>query len=388
MKTSLSRLIPSADALERTAATAMVFFSSYKLAPFLADGQRRGTGFAFVLLMASIYWLRSALRRRAGRDATKAIVSFAELAATVLRHDKVADEHPGIGRNDFASRNAAFEIGKAPPSKAAQSRHQAVTKIRTLFISDVHLGTKGCQADLLIEFLRSYDAATVFLVGDIIDGWHLKSNWYWPEAHNNVVQKLLRMAAEGTRLVYVPGNHDEFLRDHVGSTFGGIDVVKHAIHNGADGRDYLVIHGDQFDHVVNHARWLAVVGDWAYRAALNCNAYLNMARRRLGFPYWSFSAWAKLNVKNAVNYIGRFEELLSAEAHRHDVQGVICGHIHHAVMHDDFGVRYINAGDWVESCSAVVEHYDGRFEILRWIGSQSHPLTIETSSIPPAKVAA
>jgi UDP-2,3-diacylglucosamine pyrophosphatase LpxH len=388
MTAPLSRLIPSTDALERTAATAMVLFSSYKLAPFLADGQRRGAGLAFVLLMASVYWLRSALRRRASRDATKAIVSFAELAATVLRHDQVAGEHPGIGCNDFAGRNAAFDMDKAPPLKPAQSRHHAVTKIRTLFISDVHLGTKGCQADLLIEFLRSHDAATVFLVGDIIDGWHLKSNWYWPEAHNNVVQKLLRMAAEGTRLVYVPGNHDEFLRDHVGSTFGGIDVVKHAIHNGADGRDYLVIHGDQFDHVVNHARWLAVVGDWAYRAALSCNAYLNMVRRRLGFPYWSFSAWAKLNVKNAVNYIGRFEELLSAEAHRHDVQGVICGHIHHAVMHDDFGVRYINAGDWVESCSAVIEHYDGRFEILRWVGSQSRPLTIETPPAPPAKVAA
>jgi UDP-2,3-diacylglucosamine pyrophosphatase LpxH len=375
MRASLSRLIPSADALERTAATAMVFFSSCKLAPFLANGQRRGAGLTFVLLMASIYWLRSALRRRASRDATKAIVSFAELAAMMLRHDRIADDRPGIGC-------------KATPPKATPSRHQATTKIRTLFISDLHLGTKGCQADLLIEFLGSYDAATVFLVGDIIDGWHLKSNWYWPEAHSNVVQKLLRMAAGGTRLVYVPGNHDEFLRDHIGSTFGGIVVVKHAIHSGADGRDYLVIHGDQFDDVVNHARWLAVLGDWAYRAALSCNAHLNIVRRHLGFPYWSFSAWAKLNVKNAVNYIGRFEELLAAEAYRHDVQGVICGHIHHAVMHDDFGVRYINAGDWVESCSAVVEHYDGRFEILRWVGSPSRRSTIETPATPPAKVAA
>jgi UDP-2,3-diacylglucosamine pyrophosphatase LpxH len=386
MRASLSRLRPSADALERTAATAMVLFSSYKLAPFLADGQRRGAAFTFVLLIASICWLRSTLKRQASRDATKAIIRFAALTAMMVRRDKVGEEYPGNGCNEFASRNAAVDTGKAPPSKAAQS--QAVTKIRTLFISDVHLGTKGCQADLLIEFLGSYDAATVFLVGDIIDGWYLKSNWYWPEVHNDVVQKLLRMANEGTRLVYVPGNHDEFLRDHVGSTFGGIEMVAHAIHKGADGRDYLVIHGDQFDLVVNHARWLAVLGDWAYRAALTCNRYLNFVRRHLGFTYWSLSAWAKLNVKNAVNYIGRFEEMLSAEAHRHDVQGVICGHIHHAVMHDDFGVRYINAGDWVESCSAVVEHYDGRFEILRWVGPRLHPLAIETPSSPPAKVAA
>jgi UDP-2,3-diacylglucosamine pyrophosphatase LpxH len=364
----------------------MVLFSSYKLAPFLADGQRRGAAFTVVFLIASIFWLRSTLKRQARRNATNAIVSFAALTAMMMRRDKVGEEHRGNGCggcNEFTSGNAAIDTGKAPPSKAARS--QAVTKIRTLFISDVHLGTKGCQADLLIECLGSYDAATVFLVGDIIDGWYLKSNWYWPEVHNDVVQKLLRMANEGTRLVYVPGNHDEFLRDHVGSTFGGIEIVAHAIHKGADGRDYLVIHGDQFDLVINHARWLAVLGDWAYRAALTCNRHLNFVRRHLGFTYWSLSAWAKLNVKNAVNYIGRFEEMLSAEAHRHDAQGVICGHIHHAVMHEDFGVRYINAGDWVESCSAVVEHYDGRFEILRWVGPRLRPLTIET---PPTKVAA
>lgn len=351
----------------------MVLFSSYKLAPFLADDQRRGAGFTFVLLIASICWLRSTLRRQASRDASKAIISFAALIATMVRRDRVGEEHPG-------------SAGTAPPSNTARSR--AVTKIRTLFISDLHLGTKGCQADELIEFLGSYDAATIFLVGDIVDGWHLKSNWYWPEVHNDVVQKLLRMANEGTRLVYIPGNHDEFLRNHVGSAFGGIEIAAHAIHKGADGRNYLVTHGDQFDLVVNHARWLAVLGDWAYRAALTFNKYLNLVRRSLGFTYWSLSAWAKLNVKNAVNYIGRFEEMLSAEARRHDAQGVICGHIHHAVMHDDFGVRYINAGDWVESCSAVVEHCDGRFEILRWAGPRLHPLAIETPSSPPAKVAA
>jgi UDP-2,3-diacylglucosamine pyrophosphatase LpxH len=386
MRASLSRLKPSTGVLEQAAAMGMILVSSYKLAPLLADDQRRGAGFAFVLLIASVYWLRAALNRRAIRSATKAIINFAELTAMVVRHDKAGDEHPDC--NDFANKNIPFDPGETLSSATASAQYEAVTKIRTLFISDVHLGTSGCQPDQLIKFLNSYNADTVFLVGDIIDGWRLKSNWYWPHAHNSVVQKLLCMACEGTRLVYIPGNHDEFLRDHIGSTFGSIDVVDHAIHNGADGRNYLVIHGDQFDLVVGHARWLALFGDWAYRVALTCNAKLNFVRRRLGLTYWSFSAWAKLNVKNAVNYIGRFEEVLSAEAQRHNVQGVICGHIHHAVMHDDFGVRYINTGDWVESCSAVVEHYDGRFEILRWVGSPSLPLAIETTMVPLTRVVA
>ncbi|MDJ1158505.1 UDP-2,3-diacylglucosamine diphosphatase [Chelatococcus sp. SYSU_G07232] len=262
-----------------------------------------------------------------------------------------------------------------------------VTRVRTLFISDVHLGTKGCQADLLIDFLRHYDADTLYLVGDIIDGWRLKSGWYWPQAHNDVVQKLLRKVRKGSRLVYIPGNHDEFLRDYVGSTFGGIELVDHAIHESADGARYLVIHGDHFDLVVRHARWLALLGDWAYGAALYLNTHLNIVRRRLGLTYWSLSAWAKLRVKNAVNYIGRFEELLSAEAKRHEVKGVICGHIHHAAMHDGFGVRYINTGDWVESCTAVVEHYDGRFEIVRWAGRQAAPATGEEPMPAPAAAA-
>jgi UDP-2,3-diacylglucosamine pyrophosphatase LpxH len=381
MRASLSRLKSNVDVLERTAATAGILFSSYKLAPFLADGERRGVGFALACLTASVYWLRLALRRQASRDATKAIISFAELAAIASRHDSIGGER---------APNRSFILDKGIDDHSDRLRPQRndIVKVNTLFISDLHLGTKGCQADLLIDFLANYDADTVYLVGDIIDGWHLKSRWYWPKAHDKVVQRLLSMARQGTRLVYVPGNHDDFLRAHVGSTFGGIDVVEHAIHKGADGRDYLVIHGDQFDLVVNHARWLALLGDWAYRVALTCNATVNIGRRYLGLPYWSFSAWAKLNVKNAVNYIGRFEQLLSAEAHRHAVQGVICGHIHHAVMHDDFGVRYINTGDWVESCSAVVECCDGHFEILRWAEPQSRPLTVEMTSVPQAKAAA
>ena len=226
--------------------------------------------------------------------------------------------------------------------------------VRTLFLSDLHLGTRGCQAEFILEFLRRYDVETIYLVGDIIDGWRLKSGWYWPQAHNDVVQKLLKRAHKGARVIYLPGNHDEFMRAYVGHNFGGIEVQE------------SVIHGDHFDMVVRHAPWLAHLGDGAYSLALRFNVYLNAVRRSLGLAYWSLSAWAKMKVKTAVNHIGRFEELLSHEAARREVDGVICGHIHHAVMHDDFGVRYMNTGDWVESCTALVEHFDGRFEIVYW----------------------
>ena len=252
---------------------------------------------------------------------------------------------------------------------------------RALFISDVHLGTRGCQAERLLDFLREYDAETVYLVGDIVDGWALKSGWYWPQAHNDVVQKLLRKARKGARIIYVPGNHDEVLRDFYGTHFGGIDVVKNAIHEGADGRRYLVTHGDQFDLIVQNARWLALLGDKAYDFAIAVNLLFNGVRRRFGFPYWSLSKWAKLKVKNAVNYIGAFEKTLAAEAERYKADGVICGHIHHAAIHEDFGVRYLNCGDWVESCTAIIEHFDGRFEIVTWtdILSEQPPAAIATS---------
>lgn len=245
------------------------------------------------------------------------------------------------------------ETGEAPP-------------YRSLFISDLHLGTKGAQAEALLEFLRDHDAETLYLVGDIIDGWRLRSSWYWPQLHNDVVQKLLRRVRKGARIVYVPGNHDEFLREFCGLSFGGVEVADTAIHEAADGRRYLVIHGDAFDMVIRHARWIAFLGDWAYEIALALSTRINIVRRRLGFTYWSLSAWAKARVKNAVNFIGSFEETLAAEARRHDVDGVICGHIHSAAIRDFDGFTYINTGDWVESCTAVVEHEDGRMEIIRW----------------------
>jgi UDP-2,3-diacylglucosamine pyrophosphatase LpxH len=242
---------------------------------------------------------------------------------------------------------------------------------RTLFISDIHLGTRGCQAGRLIDFLRYHEADTIYLVGDIVDGWALRSSWYWPQEHNDVVQKLLRTARKGARLIYVPGNHDEFLRDYYGTHFGGIEVMEHAIHTAGDGMRYLVIHGDLFDLVVTQARWLALLGDKAYDFAITANRLFNAARRRLGFGYWSLSKWAKLKVKNAVNYIGDFEKTLVAEAHRRSVDGVICGHIHHAAVHHDFGIAYVNCGDWVESCTAIAEHDDGHFEIITWTHTPS-----------------
>ncbi len=237
---------------------------------------------------------------------------------------------------------------------------------RTLFISDVHLGCKGCQAGLLLDFLRYHDAETVYLVGDIVDGWRLKRGWYWPQEHNDVVQKLLRKGRKGSRIVYIPGNHDDFLRGYIGTHFGGVEVMDRALHETADGRRLLVIHGDDFDVVVRHARWLAHLGAGAYSTVLALNTGFNRLRRRLGLGYWSLSAWLKLRVKNAVNYIGAFEDALAKEARRVGADGVVCGHIHHARIANSEGFQYVNTGDWVESCTAVAEHHDGRLEIIRW----------------------
>jgi UDP-2,3-diacylglucosamine pyrophosphatase LpxH len=240
-------------------------------------------------------------------------------------------------------------------------------RCRTAFISDIHLGTKGCQAELLLEFIRELECETLYLVGDIVDGWKMKSGWHWPQAHNDVVQKILRMARKGVRVVYVPGNHDDRIRDFCGVHFGGVVVARDAIHEAADGKRYLVTHGDEFDGVIQHARWLAFLGDWSYRALIGVNTGFNRARRAMGLGYWSLSAYLKHKVKNAVAFIDRFEDAMAQEARRRGVQGVICGHIHKAEMRDIGGVAYINDGDWVESCTAVVERHDGRFEIVRWM---------------------
>ncbi|WP_315920751.1 UDP-2,3-diacylglucosamine diphosphatase [Mesorhizobium sp. SP-1A] len=237
---------------------------------------------------------------------------------------------------------------------------------RSIFISDVHLGSRAAKAEFLIDFLRHHDADTVYLVGDIVDGWRLRRNWHWPQSHNDVVQKLLRKARKGARVTYIAGNHDEFARQFQGVHFGGIVVADRAIHETADGRRFLVIHGDQFDTVVHNVRWLAYFGDYAYDAAMFVNRVIGRFRQLFGMPYWSFSSWAKVKVKKAVNFIGAFEEVLAEEARRCKVDGVVCGHIHHAANAVFGDVQYINTGDWVESCTAAVEHFDGRIEILHW----------------------
>jgi len=241
-----------------------------------------------------------------------------------------------------------------------------VRHYRTIWISDIHLGTRGCSADALLDFLKFTDSEYLYLVGDIIDGWRLRKSWYWAQSHNDVIQKVLRKARKGTKVIYIPGNHDEVLRDYVDLHFGGIAVVDDAIHVTADGKRLLVVHGDAYDGVVRHARWLAMLGDWAYNLMLGINFWFNFARRRLGYPYWSLSAWLKGKVKNAVEYVSRFETAVSEAAAKRGVDGVVCGHIHKAEIRPMGGVLYCNDGDWVESCTALVEHFDGRLEILHW----------------------
>ena len=242
----------------------------------------------------------------------------------------------------------------------------AKRRYRTVFLSDVHLGTRGCRSDFLVDFLSRIECKRLYLVGDIIDGWRLRKSWYWDHDHDEAIRLILRMARHGTDVVYIPGNHDEMLRDWLGLEVAGVRLVKEAVHAGADGRRYLVIHGDEFDGVIRYAKFLAFLGDWAYDWALIVNRWFNEGRRRMGYPYWSLSQWLKRQVKEAVKAIDRFEAALSNEARRRGLDGVVCGHIHHAEMRQVGGVLYMNDGDWVESCTALVEHADGRFELVDW----------------------
>ncbi|MBX9864061.1 MAG: UDP-2,3-diacylglucosamine diphosphatase [Hyphomicrobium sp.] len=237
---------------------------------------------------------------------------------------------------------------------------------RTLFISDVHLGTRSSQADALLEFLKHTEADTIYLVGDIVDFWRIKRGAVWPQSHNDVLQKILRKVRKGTRVVFIPGNHDEGIRDYAGMHFGGIEIERQAIHTMVDGRRFVVLHGDEYDVVVRYARWLAFLGDRGYEFALWLNSPLNFVRRHLGLGFWSLSAYLKHRVKTAVNFIGEFEKALAEEARRQHVDGVICGHIHHAASRDIGGIHYINTGDWVESCTAIGEKENGEIELIRW----------------------
>ena len=237
---------------------------------------------------------------------------------------------------------------------------------RTLWISDVHLGIRASKASFLLDFLEHHEAEQYYLVGDIVDGWALRRSWYWPESHNDVVRMLLDKARGGA-MTYIPGNHDEAARRFPGLDLGGITITRRALHTTADGRRFLILHGDEFDGVIRHARWLSLLGAWAYSGILTLNQYVDCVRRWMKLPYWSLSAYLKHKTKRAVQFIADFENAVAQRAQDQDVDGVICGHIHHPEMRMIDGVQYVNTGDWVESCTALVEHFDGRLELIRWI---------------------
>jgi UDP-2,3-diacylglucosamine pyrophosphatase LpxH len=255
-----------------------------------------------------------------------------------------------------------------------------MTRVRSIFLSDMHLGTPACQAGSLLEFLKVYDAEHLFLLGDIVDFWAIRRRGvYWSTEQNTVVQKILKRARRDVKVVFVPGNHDEAVREHVGTSFGNIRIERDHLHIAADGRRYLLIHGDEFDQVTKYHRWLAILGDHAYHLVVRLNRWLSWARRTLKVPgYWSLSGYAKQKVKTAVSFIFDFEDSVLRHARELGVDGVICGHIHSATIRDVDGIVYINCGDWVDSCSAIVEHKDGRMELVRW-GVQAASVTLALS---------
>lgn len=240
------------------------------------------------------------------------------------------------------------------------------TRYRTIWISDLHLGTRGCKAELLLDFLRQHDAERLYLVGDVVDGWRLRRSPYWNAAQSRVLQYLLKWGRKRGGVVLVPGNHDEALRGYAGFDFAGITVKREVVHHTADGKRLWVVHGDEFDGIVHGQRWLAHLGDRAYQFALALNHVYNRWRKLRGKPYWSLSAYLKHEVKKAVDFICRFEEQLAHAAKKRGFDGVVCGHIHHAEIKHIDGVLYANDGDWVESCTALVEHFDGRLEVIDW----------------------
>lgn len=254
-------------------------------------------------------------------------------------------------------------------------------RLRAVFISDLHLGTPGCQAEALLDFLKAHPCDHLYLLGDIIDGWQLRRRWFWPQSHNDVIQKILRRARKGTQVVFIPGNHDEFARHFTHHHFGGVEVVPDAVHVTADGRRLWLIHGDHFDGVIQYAKWLAYVGDTLYEWTLRLNRHFNSARARLGLPYWSLSQYLKHKVKSAVSFVTRFEEAVAEEAGKRGHDGVVCGHIHRAEMRTINGILYCNDGDWVESLSALVEHRDGQLEVVHWTPGTATSLEQKTRAV-------
>jgi len=270
-----------------------------------------------------------------------------------------------------------------PPISARNIRVvRAPRSYRTVWISDVHLGTRTANAGALLAFLRENDFATLYIVGDLIDVWSLRRGIYWPQEHNDVIQKILRKSRKGCRVIYIPGNHDEFVNRFCGF-YGHIAIQKHAIHTTADGRRLLVMHGHELDMVMQNARWLAFAGDVGYQFLLSLNPLINFVRRRFGLGYWSLSAFAKARVKDAVSFIGEYERAVTRYAHNHAVDGVLCGHIHSASIRPMGQLTYYNCGDWVESCSALVEHHDGGIELMR-----ARPFVSSSELTPPRELEA
>lgn len=264
-------------------------------------------------------------------------------------------------RDVFGTRSEAGV--QAQPAQPAQPRK---THHRAIFLSDIHLGTKGCQAALLLSFLKVHTCDRLYLVGDIVDGWRLKASFHWPQAHTDVMRRFLTLAKRGAKVIYVTGNHDEFLRRYSDLEIGNLRLVDHAEHVGARGERLRVIHGDEYDVVTRYHRWLAFAGDVGYTFLLRLNRHLNALRARFGRGYWSLSAWAKQRVKKAVSYVSDFESAVAHHCSQQGFDGVVCGHIHHAEIRPVGGVTYVNCGDWVESCTALVETMDGEFRVIRW----------------------
>jgi UDP-2,3-diacylglucosamine pyrophosphatase LpxH len=242
-----------------------------------------------------------------------------------------------------------------------------MTNVRAIFLSDIHLGTRACKAERLLDFLRAHEAEHLFLIGDIVDFWSMNRSIHWSTAQNTVIQKILRRARHGEKVVFIPGNHDEALREYHGTTFGDIVVVNEYVHETRDGRRFLLIHGDEFDQVTRYHKWVAVLGDVAYNAMVRANGFLSWLRRRLGRPgYWSLAGYAKRKVKKALDFIFEFEESVIRNVRDRELDGVICGHIHYAAIKEVGGLTYVNCGDWVDSCTAIVEHHDGHLELIDW----------------------
>ena len=247
--------------------------------------------------------------------------------------------------------------------------------VRSIFLSDIHLGTRACQADRLLDFLREYEAENLFLIGDIVDFWSMSRSIHWTPAQNTFVQKILRRARRGERVVFIPGNHDEALREYVGIAFGDIEVVSEHVHELADGRRFLLLHGDEFDQITRHHRWVAVLGDVAYNLLVRLNGLLSYTRRRMGIAgYWSLAGYAKRRVKKALQFVFDFEDSAIHSAHQRGLDGIICGHIHCAAIRQVGELTYVNCGDWVDSCTAIVEHDNGALELIAW---GSHRLVAE-----------